>query len=259
VRKWAERRARRWRLFWAARKSLAAKARRRRRLKLSAFIISLGAALFVIDQKAPSQHLPWRPLQTEAPIGFATKMQLFRLSLSPSSVCEASARQAAQMNSIPADPKDAAGPCGWQVARLMQGTAQANLKPGEATLQCPLALGVYIWMQDIDRLAKKRFGEGLEALHHAGSYSCRRQRGNSSSAWSEHAFANAFDITGFTLTDGRVISVLKDWDGAAERAKFLREVRGSACNIFRVTLSPDYNAAHHDHFHVDMGPAVSCR
>jgi hypothetical protein len=186
-------------------------------------------------------------------------MQLFRVSLSPSSVCETAARGAAQMNSIPADPRDGEGPCGWKVARLLQGTGQANLAPGEVTLQCPLSLGVYIWMQDIDRLAEAHFGERLRSLHHAGSYSCRRQRGNSSSAWSEHAFANAFDITGFTLTDGQVISVLNDWDGAAERAKFLRGVRASACKIFRVTLSPDYNAAHHDHFHVDMGPVTSCR
>jgi len=26
-----------------------------------------------------------------------------------------------------------------------------------------------------------------------------------------------------------------------------------------LTLSPDFNEAHHDHFHVDMGPTRSCR
>ena len=43
-----------------------------------------------------------------------------------------------------------------------------------------------------------------------------------------------------------------------ERAKverlgaFLREVRDGACRLFPTTLSPDYNAAHADHLHLDM-------
>lgn len=134
-----------------------------------------------------------------------------------------------------------------------------RLSPAEATMQCPLALGTHIWTGEIDRAAQAIFGAGLIKIHHAGTYSCRRQRGNSSGAWSEHAFANAWDITGFTLSNGEVISVLNDWDGAADKQRFLRKVRHHACRIFRVTLSPDYNAAHRDHFHVDMGPQKSCR
>jgi hypothetical protein len=69
---------------------------------------------------------------------------------------------------------------------------------------------------------------------------------------------------GFQLKDGRVISVLKDWDKKSTdeskaRAKFLRVARGSACRVFRVVLSPNFNAAHKDHFHLDQGPTLSCR
>ncbi len=46
--------------------------------------------------------------------------------------------------------------------------------------------------------------------------------------------------------------VLKDW-GRGERGEFLRAVRDGACRFFGGVLSPDYNAAHANHFHFDMG------
>lgn len=260
-----ERRKRRWRLFWSDKQ---ARNRRRKAVKRwgrGAFIFAaLAAALYFSDKHIAHQHLPWRSLNPDAPIGLATKMQLTRVALSPSSSCEALALQSASLNSLPAPPKDGDGPCGWTVARLMYGTGGVTLSPGEAALQCPLALGQHIWLREIDTLAREQLSSGLAQVYHAGSYNCRRQRGNGSSAWSEHAFANAFDVTGFKLSDGRVISVLKDWDGKAsdesvKRRKFLRDVRDAACDIFHVTLSPDFNAAHADHFHLDMGPYSSCR
>jgi len=255
-----ERLKRKWRLF------LSDKARWRRDARLFSsglrglFLIALVCGIgFLADRNIPSQHLPWRKLNPDAPLGMSSKMQLMRVSLSPSSSCMVLARDAAKMNSIPADPLDGDGPCGWDVARLMYGTETVTLAPGEATLQCPLALGQYMWLREVSAAAQTHLGSEVVKLHHAGSYSCRRQRGNGSGAWSEHAFANALDVTGFTLADGRVISVLKDWDGERERKRFLREVRDAGCKIFRVTLSPDYNAAHRDHFHFDMGPYSSCR
>jgi len=251
---------RKWRLFITDRIRWRRTARSAwswvRGLTTLALIIALG---YLTNRYVPPQHLPWRKLNVDAPMGLSTKAQLMRVSLSPSSSCMGLARDAAAMKSIPADALDGDGPCGWSVARLMYGTETIALSPGEATLQCPLALGQYMWLREVDTLAQTHLGSGVKKLHHAGSYSCRRQRGNSSGAWSEHAFANALDVTGFTLNDGRVISVLKDWKGEPDRKKFLRGVRDQGCKIFRVTLSPDFNAAHHDHFHFDMGPSSSCR
>ena len=80
-----------------------------------------------------------------------------------------------------------------------------------------------------------------------------------SGKWSEHAYANAWDVGAFELADGTLIRVLTGWDGERKQRNFLREVRGAACDVFRVTLSPDFNDAHADHFHLDMGPTTSCR
>ncbi|HST92644.1 MAG TPA: extensin family protein, partial [Brevundimonas sp.] len=58
-----------------------------------------------------------------------------------------------------------------------------------------------------------------------------------------------------TLADGRKVSVLADWDGdgpaGPEGSTFLKRIRDGACRAFGTTLSPDYNAAHANHLHLD--------
>ncbi len=228
-------------------------------VRLLAFGLLLLGLGYLADRYIAHQHLPWRPLDLQAPTGFSTDLQLLRLSLSPSSTCAELVESADDFMTMRADPHRVKDPCGWDIARHVDGSAAATLKPKKVTMQCPLSAGLYIWMREIDMAAKTHLGSGVKSVHHAGSYSCRRQVGNSSGQWSEHAYANAFDIMGFELDDGRVISVLKDWNGDKDRKKFLRAARKQACKIFRVTLSPDFNAAHADHFHFDMGPTTSCR
>jgi hypothetical protein len=55
------------------------------------------------------------------------------------------------------------------------------------------------------------------------------------------------------------ISVLDDFYGKDAKGDFLREVRQRACDLFDVTLGPDYNEAHKNHFHVDVGGDHACR
>lgn len=76
---------------------------------------------------------------------------------------------------------------------------------------------------------------------------------------SEHATANAFDISGFRTASGKLITVKDDWRKTTKEGKFLHVARDGLCNWFNLTLSPDYNADHADHFHVDMGWWRSCR
>ncbi|HWK51031.1 MAG TPA: extensin family protein, partial [Steroidobacter sp.] len=60
------------------------------------------------------------------------------------------------------------------------------------------------------------------------------------------------------LEGGQRIRVLKDWE-EDENGAFLKEIRTGACRFFDGVLSPDYNAAHRDHFHFDRGPYRVCR
>jgi hypothetical protein len=83
-----------------------------------------------------------------------------------------------------------------------------------------------------------------------GTTNCRRIAGGS--RMSEHATGNAYDIAAFRLASGRRVSLIDGWAGKADEQAFLREVRNGACDIFATTLSPDFNTAHRDHFHLDM-------
>jgi len=76
---------------------------------------------------------------------------------------------------------------------------------------------------------------------------------------SQHGYANAIDVSGFILKDGRSISVAKDWKGNGKKARFLKAVASSACQAFRVSVSPDSDANHWNHLHWDMGIYRSCK
>jgi hypothetical protein len=53
--------------------------------------------------------------------------------------------------------------------------------------------------------------------------------------------------------------VLGDWTDNGDKGRFLRQVRDGACKQFSTVLGPEYNAAHRNHFHVDMGRWQVCR
>ena len=92
-----------------------------------------------------------------------------------------------------------------------------------------------------------------------GTYSCRNVYGREHGRRSQHATANAIDVAGFTLEGGQSVSVLRDWKDPGPRSEFVRSVRDKACSSFGVVLSPDYNAAHANHLHLDMAPWMMCR
>ena len=126
-----------------------------------------------------------------------------------------------------------------------------NLGP----VTCPVANTLSGWARfGVDRAARQILGSGLKRIDTMGSYNCRNVAGTERR--SAHATANAVDVGGFTLEDGRRIVVLRDWNSPdAQVRAFLRTVRDSACKRFGTVLSPDYNAAHHDHLHLEPGGA----
>jgi hypothetical protein len=107
--------------------------------------------------------------------------------------------------------------------------------------------------------ARRHLGQEVVRVDHLGTYACRNLYNRESGRRSEHATANAIDIGGFGLADGSRVVVEADWSGDPRKRAFLRAARDGACGIFDVVLSPDYNEAHRDHFHLDMGANRACR
>ncbi|RPF70863.1 extensin-like domain-containing protein [Aurantiacibacter spongiae] len=124
--------------------------------------------------------------------------------------------------------------------------AVSNLGP----VTCPVSTAFAAWVRyGVDRAARAVFGSPLASVRTMGSYSCRNVAGTGRR--SAHASAAAIDIGGFELEDGRHVDVLTGWNGSREERRFLRLVQQSACKRFDTVLGPDYNAAHHDHLHVE--------
>lgn len=127
----------------------------------------------------------------------------------------------------------------------------------EEEMRCDVALRLYLLdRHSIQPLARRHLGSGVTELVHFGSYSCRNIRGRN--RLSQHTTANAFDLAGFRLENGRTIALKSAWNAGGGTAAFLRDLRSQACLLFNMVLSPDYNADHADHFHLDMGPHMGC-
>ena len=134
------------------------------------------------------------------------------------------------------------------------GAEVTNLGP----VRCELASRFAAWTEyAVKRAARKYLGSELERIETMGSYSCRNISG--SRRLSQHAHANAIDVSGFVLADGRRITLTGDWNGGRREKQFLTAIHQSACKRFGTVLSPDYNAAHRDHFHFDMSGNGYCR
>ena len=128
----------------------------------------------------------------------------------------------------------------------------ARMTPGDVEMTCQTALALSIWRrQSLEPAAREILGSDVVQIDHMGAYACRNvNNGVGSSRISAHAQEAALDFAGVRLRDGRRITVTKDWSGDTAEARFLRRIRDDACRIFGTTLSPDYNAVHHDHLHL---------
>ena len=211
------------------------------------------------------------------------------------------------------------GICGTPAPVLLRavGTDQKVVINPPATMSCPMADVLGEWLRDtVQPEAKKLFGSPVVKIQNASSYVCRNRYGGASTPLSEHALANAFDVSEFVLANGTRITVLDDWpkvvetppppeanpkrvsdakeNGGAEKpkpsgkakggttktsavtaakaepdappspppvakepdedpkTKFVTFLHEDACRRFGTVLGPDANAAHKNHFHLDM-------
>ncbi|MEK7344025.1 MAG: extensin family protein [Pseudomonadota bacterium] len=221
-----------------------------RRLVLLA-LLSLALLLAYAWLRQRPQDMPWTPLDLSQPIGMFTGRKLTALT-GDAAACKALLDRAGVAYT-------ALGPGGGDqcayadAVRLKRDPDAIALSPASVAPSCPVVAALKLWeWQVVQPAAQRLYGQPVRTIRHFGSYSCRRMYGRSAGDFSEHATADAIDIAGFVLKDGRPVSVVGDWTGKGKDAAFLRAVRDGACDLFATVLSPDYNAAHRDHFHLDQ-------
>jgi hypothetical protein len=126
--------------------------------------------------------------------------------------------------------------------------------PKPMFMTCPLALA-------LEKTALLLSENGVTDVLHWGIYNCRVISGTNK--LSQHGLANAIDIKGLVTDEDAMYEVLGDWEKGVvspvtEAGQYLKWFAQSlyADWIFNVILTPEYNAAHADHFHVDLTPGA---
>ncbi|MFJ3525230.1 extensin family protein [Pseudomonas sp. NPDC090203] len=199
---------------------------------------------------------PWAPLDVRQSPDLLTSFKLWRLRDNPA-LCEQALQSSSLRFTHQADSRaDAKCPL-TDTLRISGGDVALS---SSFVSSCPLAVAYALFeIHGLQPAAQAVFGQRVVQVDHLGSFACRNVYNRSEGRLSQHASANALDIAGFRLADGRRISVLKDWNDEGDKGTFLRQVRDDACKQFNTVLGPDYNAAHRNHFHVDMGRWRVCR
>jgi hypothetical protein len=157
----------------------------------------------------------------------------------------------------PAKEVEGKGTCGIEKPLKVNAFAQGivAVTGGDVLLGCMMTRQMERWVREgVQPAAQARFGMPVTEVLTMGTYACRTRNNNSRrTKMSEHAYANAFDIAGFRLADGRTIRVKGDWrKGDPATQAFLRETLISACTHFTTVLGPGSNRQHEDHIHIDL-------
>ena len=223
-------------------------------LPLAVLALGIGALLYHKDTPLPDPWNPTTPLDPLAKVTPLTQWKLARAVADPMQCWSALSKSGAVYSTRP--DQNTSDQCHIRTPTKVTRIGDVRISPLET--RCEIALRTAMWERHgIQPAAREHFGAPVTRMHHFGSYSCRKIAGTS--RMSQHATANAIDISGFDLANGEKIRLRNDWNGEPNAQAFLRDVRNSACDWFGLVLSPDYNAAHHDHFHMDQGRWGRCR
>jgi hypothetical protein len=121
----------------------------------------------------------------------------------------------------------------------------------EPLIDCQLAEPLAHWLGEVVApVIAANFSSPLKAIRTGPGYECRNRNHEAQGTLSAHAIGMALDISGFELSDGRILSFGAGNDMVSEAV--LRTIRTAACGWFSTILGPGSDAAHTNHLHVDI-------
>ena len=120
-------------------------------------------------------------------------------------------------------------------------------------MNCRTAEALAKWTQEVViPTAKKELGADLAGLTQDSGYVCRTRYNRPGAKMSEHAKANAIDISAFRLAGREPVPVALPKAQSTSIKRFQALLHESACEFFTTVLGPGSNAAHATHFHLDL-------
>jgi hypothetical protein len=158
----------------------------------------------------------------------------------------------------PRAPIGRQGGCGAPAPIEVSSIDGVDITP-PATVTCAMAAALHEWVSGaLQPGAQRDLGTRVVAIHNAASYVCRSRNNVSGAKLSEHARANALDMSGFAFAKGAGVEVGAGWGGLlgkiglSRQGSFLGHARDAACRSFTTVLGPGSDSHHGDHFHVDV-------
>ncbi|MDK9355675.1 extensin family protein [Lelliottia sp. V106_10] len=204
----------------------------------------------------PSYYNPFVPLSLDDPPGKISQFKLRRLTPEACTrlLSEANQKRLIQTQAM----ANSAGDCPLSDVVRVRNFGPVTLS-SSFIASCPLALSSALFIQQQARpLTKTMMGSDLARVEHLGSFACRNIYHRPDARRSEHASADALDISGFQLSDGQRVTVLSGWRNEKTQP-WLRALLSASCDYYGNGLGPEYNAAHANHFHLGMRGFGLCR
>nr|WP_284038883.1 extensin family protein [Enterobacter cloacae complex sp. OE43NF] len=204
----------------------------------------------------PSHYNPFTPLSLDDPPGPITQYKLRRLT---PEACASLLSQANQKALIRTQPvADSAGVCPLHNVVRVRDFGPVSLN-SSFLASCPLALSSALFVSQQARpLTRTWTGSELVRIEHLGSYACRNIYHRPDARRSEHATAEALDISAFRLANGERVTILHGWR-STKTQPWLQALLTASCGYYGNGLGPEYNAAHANHFHLGMRGFGLCR
>jgi hypothetical protein len=132
-------------------------------------------------------------------------------------------------------------------AILQPDRSRVEVSP-PATLRCQMAEALAHWVREDLTAATAALGSAPRALDNYASYDCRGRNRQAGARISEHGLANAIDIRGVNLQNGKLAGFT---DRNLDR-DFRETVRKSVCARFMTVLGPGSDGHHEGHIHLDL-------
>jgi hypothetical protein len=160
----------------------------------------------------------------------------------------------AQGVSAPPSGSDACGvatPIRIEQVTDLYGRGNPVLFTNKPLIDCKLAEPLAHWLGEVVApVIAANFSSTLKAIQTGPGYECRNRNHEAKGKLSAHAIGMALDISGFELSDGRILSFGAGSDLVTEGV--LRTIRTAGCGWFTTILGPGSDASHTNHLHVDI-------
>jgi hypothetical protein len=131
------------------------------------------------------------------------------------------------------------------------------------TVDCTLARSLAAFERIVQEESETHLHTKVSRIGNLGGFACRPRNSRKGGSLSAHAFGNAVDVSAFHLASGASAVIARDYGDAPrttpardDRRRFLHAVYGrlrSHETDLTYIVGPDFNRAHHDHFHLDRG------